>query len=68
MAKHSEDKTMITKIERLADEFGYYLRVTFEDGHSSCWGHGQTDRGSKRMLSVHAKQHGLKKDGDVAVK
>lgn len=59
----------IAKIERKQNEYGWFLSTTYEDGHNNCWGFGQTDRGSKRMLTIHTKRHGLEKtDENTAVK
>lgn len=63
---------MIT-VNKITREFSerfnnWKLVAEYSNGSDTCFGHAMTEAGSKRMLTVRAKQFGLKVNGNVAIK
>lgn len=53
-------------IERGRNDRGWFLKASYPDGDDIYFGTEMTERGSKRMLTVRAKQFGLSVSGNIA--
>lgn len=56
----------VVKIERKKDEFGYKIVAWNALGNDMVFGKTPSESGSKRMLTIRAKQFGLTVNGDIA--